>query len=128
MSVDTIANTLSSLKNAALAGKGFVEVPHSRVCEDIVKILKKRGFVTDVKVFKEKGKSYKMIRVDINKADFGGIKRVSKPGHRVYKSAYELKPVAGGFGIAIVSTSRGILSDSEARKKKLGGEVLCEMW
>lgn len=131
MSVDRLSNMLSALKNAVMVGKTFVELPHTKECEAAAKVLEKGGFLAGVKVFKEKELAYKMLHLEIvyeaGKAKFSDISRVSRPGKRVYKSAKEMRPVFSGFGICIVSTSRGVMSNTEARKKHLGGEVLCEV-
>ena len=132
MSVDRLSNMVSSLKNTALSKKGWVEIYHSNECESVAKVLKAKGFIEDIKVFKPKGKAYKMLRIDLAKDESGEIKlldakRVSTPGHRIYASARQLRGVAGGYGSAIVSTSRGIMDSIDAKKKKLGGEVLCEV-
>ena len=132
MSVDRISNMLSSIKNASMTGNSFVEIPHSNVCEQIAEILKKKKFLENVKVFKEKGDSFKRLRLDIvydnGVSRITDVKRISKPGRRIYKSSASFRKIAGGFGISIVSTSRGILSSDEAKKRKLGGEVICIVW
>ena len=129
MSVDTIANMLSTIKNASMAGRFSVEVPFSGECENIAKILKEKGFLEVVKVFKESGKSYKKIHLDIAKdggiSKITEIERISKPGRRVYRKVGEIKPIAGGYGILILSTPRGIMDGREAIKRKLGGEAIC---
>lgn len=132
MSMDLLSNMLSALKNASMAGITSVEMPYSKESEAVAKVLKEKGFLEDVKVFKEKGKSFKRINftlaVDENgKAVLTDVKRVSKPGRRVYRGYSELRSVAGGFGVQVVSTSRGVMTENEARQKKLGGEVLCEV-
>ena len=110
-------------------GKSFVEVKHSAQNERILQVLKDSGFVQNVKVFKESGASNKSIRVDFvmegTKAKLTELKRVSKPGSRIYRESAKLRRVAGGFGVGVISTSRGVMSVDEARKKKLGGEVIC---
>jgi len=132
MSVDRISNMLSSIKNASMTGNPFVEIPHSNVCEQIAEILKKKKFLENVKVFKEKGDSFKRLRLDIvydnGVSRITDVKRISKPGRRIYKSSASFRKIAGGFGISVVSTSRGILSSDEAKKRKLGGEVICIVW
>ena len=131
MTTDRLSNLISSLKNASLAKKKVVEVFHSNECEKVAEILKEREFVSVVKVFKLPKSTAKMIHLEL--ADTDGIfklteaRRISKPGRRIYKGAKELKPVAGKFGVLIVSTPKGIMDSVNARKKNLGGEVLCEV-
>jgi small subunit ribosomal protein S8 len=131
MTIDLISNMLSSLKNASMAGKKSVEVMHTNQVEAIAKNLKEAGFLEEVKTFKESGKSFKKLRLDLAYENglpkITDVQIVSKPGRRVYKGYKDMKLVAGGFGVSVVSTSRGILSGSEARKKKLGGEVICNV-
>jgi len=132
MSVDMLSNMLSSIKNAALVGKESVEVVHTNVNESVAKVLKESGFLEEVSVFKEKGSPSKGMKLTISMVAgaprIKDIKRVSRPGGRVYMSSSKIRPVLSGYGISVISTSRGIMSDGSARKKKLGGEVLCEVW
>ncbi len=116
-----------------MAGNSSIEIPCSNECEATAKVLKKSGYFEEAKKFKPKGKAYKMLRLEIaydeKKAPkITDLKRVSRPGRRIYKKSTELKPVLSGYGTMVVSTSRGVMSGDEARKKKLGGEVLCEVW
>lgn len=127
MSNDRLSNMLSSLKNASMAGKNFVELPHTKECEGVANVLKDAGYLTEVKTFKEKGSSFKSLRLDLDPSLTQTV-RVSKPGQRIYSSAAHLSRVSKGIGVLVVSTSKGILSGSEARKRKLGGEVLCEVF
>ncbi|MFC1700080.1 30S ribosomal protein S8 [Patescibacteria group bacterium] len=132
MSMDRISNMLSSIKNASMVKKDFVEVIHSKECENIAKVLEKGGFVAAVKAFKPKETKRKMLRIDLineeGEAKIRNVKRISKPGKRIYRGVSQLKPVQSGFGLLVVSTSRGVMSGSEAKKKKLGGEVLFEVY
>lgn len=120
---------LSAIKNASMVGKPFVEIIHTKESEEVAKRLQDVGFLENVKVFKEKGKPHKMLRLDIayekGLSKITDIRRISKPGRRVYKPAKDLPAVAGGYGVLVVSTSRGIMTGNEARKKKLGGELIC---
>ncbi|EKD96130.1 MAG: 30S ribosomal protein S8 [uncultured bacterium] len=129
---DRLANMLSTIKNAYAISKPSVEMAHSKQMEEVAKVLEKAGFLKNVKVFKESGVSFKKLHLDLTydngMAKISNIVRVSKPGRRVYKNYSDLKPVVGGFGISVVSTSRGIMSDSDAKKRKLGGEVICTAW
>ena len=131
MTTDRLSNLISSLKNASMAKKKVIEVFHSIECEKVAEILKDRGFVTAVKVFKMPKSTAKMIHIELSQ-DEGVFKltdarRISKPGRRIYKGAKELRPSAGKFGALVVSTPKGIMDSITARKKNLGGEVLCEV-
>ena len=127
--MDRISNMLSAIKNAAMALKKSVEVIHTNECEAIAKLLKEKGFLENVKVFKETGKPYKMLHLELayqaGSPKISQVSRVSKPGRRIYKGSADIKHVVGGYGFSVVSTSRGLMTDAEARKKKLGGEVIC---
>ncbi len=133
MSKDLLSNMLSTIQNAALVKKEFVEVPFSNECLAVAEVLKNHGYLTDVKTFKEKGKYYKKLRLDIAyKSDgtpkLSSVQRVSKPGRRLYKGTSAIGSVMGGYGLLVVSTSRGVMSGEEAKKKKLGGEVVCRIF
>jgi small subunit ribosomal protein S8 len=129
MLMDHISNMLSSIKNSSIGGKPFIETPYTKECEEVAKNLKKAGFLQNIKVFKEESSSHKKMRLDLNYKDglpaVTKVERISKPGRRIYKGYKDMELVAGGFGVLIVSTSRGIMTGSEARKKKLGGELIC---
>ena len=131
--MDTIANLLTKIKNASMVSKDSVELPYSKMSESILKIFKETGFVSDVKVFKEKdsvkkGLSVQLSYMENGKPKISEAKRVSRPGRRIYRSVSELKDERGVFGLTLVSTSRGLMPISEAKKKKLGGEVFCEIY
>lgn len=128
---DPIADMLTVIRNASSAKKETAEVRNSVVSENIVKILKREGFVANYKLIKDNKQG--ILRIYLKYLKNGtpailGLKRISKPGLRVYKKADELPKVYGGLGVAIVSSSQGLLSDSEAREKKTGGEILCYAW
>ncbi|OGC47255.1 30S ribosomal protein S8 [candidate division WWE3 bacterium RIFCSPHIGHO2_01_FULL_42_13] len=132
MVMDTISNMLSSIKNASAVGKEFVELPYTKVNEAILEVLKKADFVAEAKVFKEKESSHKSLHIDLLYDDLGAPKirkagRISKPGRRIFKGYTELKRFVPGTGVWVVSTPRGILSSNEAKSKKLGGEIICEV-
>jgi small subunit ribosomal protein S8 len=131
MSIDRVSNMLSALKNAAMVGNKFIEVSYTTQIENIANVLKTKGLLEDVKTFKEKGKSFKMLHLDLafdgEICKISDVKRLSKQGHRRYVSSTELRKVSGGNGIQIVSTSRGILDSMTAKSKKLGGELICEV-
>jgi len=128
--MDPISDILTAIRNAQAAKKVEVEIPLSNLKYEIAKILERKGFVA--KVEKKGKKMKKMVEITLkysNKSPaISGLKKISKPGQRIYKKAKELRPVKGGYGIAIISTSKGLMTDKEARKQKLGGEVLCEIW
>lgn len=106
-----------------------IELPHSRVKENIAQILKREGYVSDVAV---EGNAIKKIKIRLKyngkKSVIEGLKRISKPGLRKYVGATEIPRVRGGLGVAVVSTSEGLMTDVQARKKNLGGELLCYIW
>lgn len=127
---DPIADMLTVIRNGILAAKGQVDVPYSRIKQGIAKVLASEGFVADVAVLDTK--PARTLRIKLKYGSDGepaihAIDRVSTGGRRVYAGRSELKPVIRGFGIAVVSTSQGILSDRDCRKRKLGGEVLCSV-
>ena len=131
MHSDPIADMLTRIRNGGKARLPFVDVPASKVKVEIGKILVDEGLVASQEMVTE-GK-FPMIRFHLkyrpNKAHaIAHIRRVSKPGLRVYKAAEEVLPVRSGLGLTIVSTSQGILTDRDARRRRVGGEVLCEIW
>ena len=128
---DPIADMLTRIRNANTMRYKNVEVPASKMKLEIAKILKEEGFIEDFK--SEKGDKENMLVLTLkygpNKERvITGLKRISKPGLRVYAKSNELPRVLNGLGIAIVSTSKGIMTDKEARKESLGGEVLAYIW
>lgn len=131
MTTDRLSNLISSLKNASLAKKRSLEIFHNIECEKVAEILKDRGFVSVVKIFKEPKSTAKKIHLELVEVDgvfkLTEARRISKPGRRIYKGSKELKPSAGKYGVLIVSTPKGIMDSITARKKNLGGEVLCEV-
>lgn len=132
MSMDRTSNMLSSIKNAAMAGRNFIEIRHSKECEAIAKVLEEKGYLEGLKSFKQENGDGKMLHIGLTKeegiAKLSQVKIVSKPGRRIYKRFGELRPVLQGLGVMVISTSRGVMSGQEARKKKLGGEVICEVY
>jgi len=127
---DPVTDMLNRIRNAQAVLKETVDIPISNLRYEIAKILEKGGFVAEVE--KKGKKTKKVIEITLKYNEkvpvISGLKRISKPGKRIYKKAKELKPVRGGYGIAIISTSKGLMTDKEARKQKLGGEVICEIW
>lgn len=128
---DPIADMLTRIRNANRADKDTVDIPASNLKIDIAKTLKDEGFVKDCKELEKYPQN--MIRVYLKYGKdkekvISGLKRISKPGLRVYAKKEEIPKVLGGLGIAILSTSRGILTDKQARKEGIGGEVICYVW
>lgn len=125
----SIGDLIIRVKNGYLAHKESISTPHSRFREDVLKKLKGLGYIKDYKV---KGDKVKTIDVKLAYHDgvsaMTGIKLYSSPGRRWYRSAKDIKPVLGGLGVAIVSTSKGILTNKETKKSKAGGELLFEIW
>ena len=126
---DPISDMLTRLRNGGRALQPAIELPHSRIKENVAKILKNEGYVSDVTVEGNTAKKIK-IRLKYNgkKSVIEGLKRISKPGLRKYVGATEIPRVRGGLGVAVVSTSEGVMTDVQARKKNLGGELLCYIW
>lgn len=128
---DPIADMLTRINNALKSKKKTVIVPASKIKLEIVRILKEEGFIEDFKYIEEKPQPKIEIFLKYDEQKRGvisGLRRVSKPGRRVYLGYKALPKVLDGLGIAIVSTSQGIMTDHEARKRKIGGEVICEIW
>jgi small subunit ribosomal protein S8 len=126
---DPISDMLTRIRNAGNAQLPSIELPHSRIKESVAKLLQQQGYITDVSVEGDTKKKLKMrLKFNGKKSVIEGLKRVSKPGLRRYVGATEIPRVRGGLGVAIVSTSEGLLTDQQARKKNLGGELLCYIW
>ncbi len=128
---DTIADMLTRIRNANQMRYEEVQVPASKVKEEIAKILKEEGFINDYKVNSDTAQ--KMITLNLKytakkERVITGLKRISKPGLRVYARSEEVPMVLNGLGIAIISTSKGIMTDKQARKENIGGEVLAYIW
>ncbi len=130
---DPIADMLTRIRNANLAYHEMVDLPVSKIKVGIAKILKEEGYVRNFKVINDPKKPFPVLRLFLHYGPsrervMQGIKRISKPGRRICMGVGELPKVMGGLGIAVVSTSRGLLTDADARKQGLGGEVLCFVW
>ena len=128
---DTIADMLTRIRNANQMRYEEVEVPASKIKEEIAKILKDEGFINDYKVNSEDSKKTIVLTLkytDKKERVITGLKRISKPGLRVYAKNDEVPKVLNGLGIAIISTSKGIMTDKQARKENIGGEVLAYIW
>lgn len=127
---DPITDMLNQIKNAQAVGKTDVLIPLSNIKNEIANILYKEGFVGETKkIAKGKMKGLKIsLKYNNNLPAISGFKRVSKPGQRIYQGFSEIKKVHGGYGISIVSTSKGLMTNKEARYKKIGGELICQIW
>lgn len=128
---DPIADMLTRIRNGAKARHDQVSMPWSRVKEDVGRVLREQGFVRDVSVSGEVAKRTLTVRLsytDAGESAITGIRRVSRPGMRVYSHSAEVPSVRGGLGVSIVSTPQGLLVDRDARKRKVGGEIICEVW
>lgn len=128
---DPIADMLTRIRNAIMARHDFVLVPSSKMKLSIARILKKEGFVADYEVLK--GKPHRMIKLylkydDNNQPILSGLERVSKPGLRVYVEQKEIPRIYGGLGLAILSTSSGVMTGKQAWRQGIGGELLCYVW
>ena len=127
MTIDPIADMLTRMRNALLAKHKNVSVPNSKIKLAIADLLQKEGYIASYKVEGENGKTSIVIDFKEEKV-IQGLKRISKPGLRIYAGAEDLPKVINGLGIAIISTSKGLMTDREARKLNIGGEVLCYVW
>ncbi len=127
---DPVTDMLNQIKNAQVVGKTEVLMPFSKLKNQIGMILMQEGFIKDLrKVAKDKNKIMKItLKYDNGIPSIEGFKRVSKPGQRIYVKNTEIKKVRGGFGISIISTPKGLMTNVQARKARLGGEVLLEIW
>lgn len=129
MITDPISDMLTRVRNASAVKKAEVVLPFSKIKLAIVKILKEEGYVENFKKENDGIAGLKIIlKYNNNQPAIISIKRVSKPGRRLYASVIDLPRVVGGKGIAIISTSQGIMTNKEARKRKLGGEIICEVF
>jgi len=131
MMTDPIADMLTRIRNAVRVEKPQISLPASKVKRGVAEVLKREGYIWDWA--EEEGNPFSQIRLDLKYGPNGErlirhVKRVSKPGRRVYSRASDMRPVLNGLGICIISTSRGVISDREARQRNIGGEVLCELW
>ena len=128
---DTIADMLTRIRNANQMRYEEVKVPASNIKKEIAKILKEEGFIKDYKIDSDNTQGTIILTLkytDKKERVITGLKRISKPGLRIYASAEDLPKVLGGLGIAIISTNKGVLTDKEARKQNVGGEVLAFVW
>jgi small subunit ribosomal protein S8 len=131
MMTDPIADMLTRVRNAVRIERPHVEMPSSKVKRGVAEVLKREGYIWDFQV--EQQEPVEQLRLELKYGPNGErvirhIKRISKPGRRVYSKAKDLRPILNGLGISVISTSRGVISDREARQRNVGGEVLCEVW
>jgi len=126
---DPISDLLTRIRNAGAAKHTSLAMPHSKMKESVAHILKQEGYLSDVSVEGDKLKSLKIgLRYDGNKSVIVGLRQISTPGLRRYVRSTEIPRVLGGMGVAIVSTSKGIMSGQDAKKMNLGGELVCYVW
>ena len=128
---DPIADMLTRIRNAIMASYNTVDIPNSRLKVDIAKVMKSEGFIRNYKIVPDDQQG--ILRVifkydESGKTVISGLKRVSKPGRRIYAKADQIPKVLNGYGINILSTSKGIITDKDARKMRLGGEIICSVW
>ena len=133
MSVDMIGNFLTIIRNGVATSKRAIKAPYSRIKHDVAIILKNEGFIRDVIVEDAPEGSFgKVLRVDLKYMDGESVvhdlMRISTPGRRVYQGITKFRPVIGGLGVAILTTSKGVMTDKEAKQRSLGGEVICTVW
>jgi len=123
---DPISDMLNRILNAQTVLHEAVVLPYSDLKYEIALILQKEGFIKNTE--KKGRKEKRVLKIDLKYPAISSVKRISKPGQRIYMPAKSLKPVKGGYGISIISTPKGLMTGKEARRNKLGGEVLCEIW
>ncbi len=127
--MDPIADMLARIRNGARALRPVVEVPHSRMKESIAGILRQEGYIAECAVEGQRIKTLKLrLKYQGKKNVIEGLRRLSRPGLRRYVGADEIPRILGGLGVVIVSTSEGVMTGTQARKKNLGGELLCTVW
>nr|YP_009269925.1 ribosomal protein S8 [Neottia acuminata]ANT72832.1 ribosomal protein S8 [Neottia acuminata] len=131
MGRDIIADIITSIRNADLDQKGRVQIVSTNITKNIVKILLREGFIENVRKHQESQKNFLVSTLRHRKTCKGNkiiLKRISRPGLRIYLNYKQIPKILGGMGIGILSTSRGIMTDREARREKIGGEILCYIW
>ncbi len=128
---DPIADMLTRIRNAIMARHESVTIPSSKIKKEISRILKEEGYIEDFSIEEDGPKAFINIKLKYDKNGvpaIRGLERVSKPGRRIYSDVDNLPKVNGGLGIAIISTSRGVMVDRQSRKENVGGEVICYIW
>nr|UDP58366.1 ribosomal protein S8 [Caraipa heterocarpa] len=134
MGRDTIADIITSIRNADMDRKGTVRIASNNIAENIIKILLREGFIENVRKHQEGNKNLVVLTLRHRRNRKGpyrtslNLKRISRPGLRIYSNYQKIPRILGGMGIVILSTSRGIMTDREARLEKIGGEILCYIW
>ena len=133
MNTDPIADMLTRIRNANMVSLIEVEMPSSKLKVELAKLLKSEGYVEDYAVIEKEGSAFKTLKITLkydekSKPVISNLKRVSRPGLRNYCKAKDIPQVLGGMGIAIISTSKGLLTDRKAKKENVGGEILCYVW
>ena len=127
---DPISDLLTRIRNATKAKKLRVDIPSSNMKKNLVEILKKNNFIHDYELIENNKQNILRLRLKYTEGEsaISGLKKISTPGLRVYKGADALPRVLNGLGIAVISTSKGLMTDKEARSKSLGGEIVCHIW
>nr|YP_009558904.1 ribosomal protein S8 [Corallorhiza bentleyi]YP_009559023.1 ribosomal protein S8 [Corallorhiza striata var. involuta]QBA90857.1 ribosomal protein S8 [Corallorhiza bentleyi]QBA91049.1 ribosomal protein S8 [Corallorhiza striata var. involuta] len=131
MGKDIIADIITSIRNADIDQKGRVQIVSTNITKSIVKILLREGFIENVRKHQESQKNFLVSTLQYRKTRKNNkiiLKRISRPGLRIYSNYQRIPKILGGMGIVILSTSRGIMTDQEARLEKIGGEILCYIW
>jgi small subunit ribosomal protein S8 len=132
MSVDSIADFITIIRNGVMVSKSFITAPYSKMRHSIAQILKNEGFIHDFVIVNTDSDAKKLLKVVLKYVDgeavIHQIQRVSKPGRRVYVGSKEIKPVIGQLGVSILTTSRGVIANQKAKKLSVGGEVICTVW
>ncbi len=132
MGRDAIADIITSIRNANMSKNGTVRIVSTNITENIVKILLREGFIENVRKHQESNKNFLVLTLRHKRTRKGIyktiLKRISRPGLRIYSNYKKIPKILGGMGIVILSTSRGIMTDREARLEKIGGEILCYIW
>ena len=134
MGKDTIADIITSIRNADMNRKGTVRIPSTNITENLLKILLREGFIENVRKHQESNKYFLVLTLRHRRNRKGpyknvlNLKRISRPGLRIYCNSQRIPRILGGMGIVILSTSRGIMTDREARLEGIGGEILCYIW
>nr|YP_009764199.1 ribosomal protein S8 [Maytenus guangxiensis]YP_010456684.1 ribosomal protein S8 [Gymnosporia graciliramula]YP_010456772.1 ribosomal protein S8 [Gymnosporia orbiculata]YP_010456860.1 ribosomal protein S8 [Maytenus confertiflora]YP_010456948.1 ribosomal protein S8 [Maytenus hookeri]YP_010457210.1 ribosomal protein S8 [Celastrus stylosus]YP_010490251.1 ribosomal protein S8 [Celastrus kusanoi]QXJ80130.1 ribosomal protein S8 [Celastrus orbiculatus]QIS90953.1 ribosomal protein S8 [Maytenus gua len=131
MGRDTLADIINSLRNAAMNRKGTIRIPFTNITKNIIKILLREGFIENARKHRESDKYFLVLtlrhRKGLHRTSLN-LKRISRPGLRIYSNYQQIPRILGGMGIVILSTSRGIMTDREARLEGIGGEILCYIW
>lgn len=129
---DPIADMLTRIRNAAAVRKDFVVMPHSKIKQAVAELLVREGYLTGVEVVSEEATGFKNLKLGLKYSQdhsvIQGLTRISTPGQRIYDPVGHIKRVLGGVGMSVISTSQGLMTDTEAREKGIGGEILFKVW